>query len=83
MQTRWASIINPVIACPMAQVLILKDIELITGANSINHLLGRVQQGWFIVDIDGTATIYRSAPFNDRSLNLTSSAGVTISLGVF
>jgi hypothetical protein len=83
MQTKWASILNPIIASPLNNVSILKNIKLNNGATMINHLLGRNPQGWFIVDVDGPATIYRSQPFNDLILTLTSNAQVTVSIGVF
>lgn len=83
MQTNWASVINPVIDNPINQANILKNIVLINGVTVVNHLLGRMMQGWFVTDINGSATIYRSAPMNAQTLTLTSSAAVTINLGVF
>jgi hypothetical protein len=83
MQNRWASIINPLLSNPLNNSSLLKNIELQTGDNVINHLLGRTLQGWIIVDIQGVADIYRSMPLNDQTLTLNSSAAVTISLGVF
>jgi hypothetical protein len=56
---------------------------LINGTTIINHGLGKMQQGWFIVDINGAATIYRSQPLNDKTLILNSSAAVIVSIGVF
>lgn len=83
MENKWASILNPVLANPMTNMSILENIKLTTGTNVINHLLGQVQQGWVIIDIQGAATIYRNAPFNSTTLSLSSSADVTVSLGVF
>lgn len=80
---RWASQLNPVIANPMTSVSILEDVVLTTGVNIINHKLGRPQSGWFLTDIQGVATVYRSAPFTALTLTLTSSANVTCSIGVF
>jgi hypothetical protein len=81
--TQWRAILNPVIANPLNNVSILQDIQLKNGVTTINHLLGQQQQGWFLVDIQGAATIYRSAPFNSTTLTLTSNAAVTVSIGVF
>jgi len=81
--TKWSSVINPVLANPLNNVSILQNVVLKSGTNVINHLLGQVQQGWFLVDINGAATVYRSAPFNDKTLTLTSNAAVTVSIGVF
>lgn len=83
MLTKWSSILNPVIANPLNDVSILKNISLIVGETKIPHLLGRKQQGWFIVDINAAATIYRSKVFEDNFLYLTSNASVVVNLGIF
>lgn len=83
MLTKWASILNPLIELPMNQVSILKNISLANGQTKIPHLLGRKQQGWFLVDVNGAATIYRSQPLEGFFLYLTSNAAVTVSIGVF
>lgn len=83
-QTRWASILNPFIANPINSILILQGVQLNNGAPTvINHLLGQMQQGWFILDINNAATIYRSAPFNAKTLTLFSNASCTVNIGVF
>ena len=83
MQTQWASQINPILANPLNLGSLITGIQLKSGVNVINHGLGRPQQGWIIADQTAAASIYRSAPFNNLTLNLTSSAPVTISLMVF
>lgn len=83
MQTRWASQLNPILTNPMTNMSIIENVQLQSGVNVINTLLGRNQQGWVITDIQGPATIYRSASFNALTLTLTSSAAVTVSIGVF
>lgn len=82
-QDRWASILGPVISCVLSQGQQLSDIDLIVGANVINHKLGRKQIGWSLSDIDAPASIYRSQPLNDKTLTLTSDAVCTVSLWVF
>lgn len=79
----WAQTLNPLIASPLNSVQILKDVLLIAGKNVINHKLGHKMNGWFLVDLQGPIVPYRSAPFNDLTLTLTSSAVVTCSIGVF
>ena len=83
MQTSWASKLNPLIDNPPNQGIILNDIDLVAGNNTINHMLGRIPQGWYIVDINGAANVYRSKPLNKLTLTLNSSAPVTVSLEVF
>lgn len=81
--TIWKSQIDPFLANPTNNMSILNDVVLKTGVNVINHLLQKKQQGWIVTDIQGAATIYRSAPFNNLTLTLTASAPVTISLAVY
>ncbi len=81
--SRWKSILDPALANPLNSVFILENVALINGVTTINHKLGQKQRGWFIIDINGAATIYRSQPFNDKTLVLTSSAAVTVNIGVF
>jgi|SRR5271165_6923533 len=83
LQTAWAQQLNPVIQAPTAVPVLLKQIILTTGDNVINTRLGRLQQGWFIIDINAPVTIYRSAPFNSLTLTLNSSGNATINLAVF
>lgn len=83
MQSSWSTQINPLLANPSLKSLLIKDIALASGANVISHRLGRKPQGWRIVDINGAATIYRSANFNNLTLTLTSDASVTVAIEVF
>jgi len=83
MQNKWGSLLNPVLANPTTNMSILKNVALASGNTVINHLLGAVQQGWVVLDVDAAATIYRSAPLNDKTLTLHSSAACTVTLGVF
>ena len=79
----WASSLNPLLANPFNSVQIISKFSLVAGINIINHMLGRTLLGWFITDIDGIASIYRSAPFNALTLTLTVSAPVVVNLGVY
>lgn len=83
MQVRWASILNPIIANPVTNPRILTDIALIIGANTINHGLDQMMQGWMILDINASAIVYRSQPLNDKTITLTSNAVAKVTLGVF
>lgn len=83
MQTSWKTAIDPVLANPLMQGVYLSNVALMNGTTIINHLLSRTQQGWIIVDVNGAATIYRSMPFNDQTLVLTSNASVTVNLYVY
>lgn len=83
MQTKWAAILNPVLAQPVINNNFLQGIALSTGNNVINHKLGRVQQGWILTDIDGFAQVARNMPFNDKTLTLVSSGPCNVNLIVF
>lgn len=83
MQSKWSSQINPVLSNPIMNGSKLDNITLTTGVNVINHKLSKLMQGWFITDITGAVTVFRSQPFNDKTLVLTASGGCTISLWVF
>jgi hypothetical protein len=81
--TRWKSLVDPVLANPMTNPSILKNVSLVVGDNVVNHKLGRMQQGWMIVDVDAPATIYRSAALNSTTLTLNSDAACVVSIAVF
>lgn len=81
--SKWESILNNLLSNPTNDSLLLKNVSLGVGETVVNHLLGRPLQGWSIVDINGSANIYRSAPLNDKTLTLTSSAAVIVTLEVF
>lgn len=81
--SQWAATLNPIVNSPSSNLSVLKNVSLITGANTINHLLGRTMQGWFFVDINAAITYYRSKPLNDLTLTLTCSGPAIASIGVF
>ena len=86
LQTNWAIQLDPVIKLPTSQGLILKEVSLVTGTNSISHLLQRNLQGWYIVRQRAAATIYDTQDSNRLSnltLTLTSSAPVVVDIFVF
>lgn len=86
LQTSWAKEINPIITSPQNQSNILKSVPLITGANSVNHLLGRKLQGWKIVRQRAVASVYDTQdtnPFPALTLMLVSSANVICDIEVF
>lgn len=82
MQSAWASFLDPLINNPMSKGVAVQA-TLVSGANTINHLLSRKQQGWMITDLDAAVTVYRSQPFNDKTLTLTSSGAANIQLYVY
>lgn len=86
MQNQWASVLNPVLRVPLNSGFTLTNIQLVTGANSINHLLQRPLQGWFLVRQRGPASVYDAQDTNSTpgiTLNLVSSASVSVDIFVF
>lgn len=79
----WAQVLNPIMNAPLNNVQIISNYSFKTGTNIINHGLGRLMQGWFLIDPEGTGTVFRAAPLNASTLTLTSSADFTSSIGVF
>lgn len=82
-QTAWATQLNPLIAFAPTQGLLLKSIHLNNGVTVVDHKLGKVLQGWIVIDKDANANIYRSAALNNLTLTLTSDAATNVSLWVF
>lgn len=83
-QTKWSSIINPILALPILNGNQIDSIKLIANTPTpVNHLLGRMPQGWFLTDNTENAVIWRTQPFNQFSVILEASANTTISFWVF
>ncbi len=81
---KWASQLNPILANQLIQGNLLTGITLAaTTPLAINHLLQRMMVGWFIVDQNSSAIIWRTQPFNSINLTLESSANTTLNLWVF
>jgi hypothetical protein len=86
LQDNVARSVNPILANPLNSGLILSMVSLVSGANSINHTLGRDLIGWFIIRQRGPASIYDTQdtnPLPTYKLNLVSSAAVLVDLFVF
>lgn len=86
LQSKWKSILDPIAASPSANVSILKNVSLNTGLNTINHLLGRKLQGWRLVRLRASSTIFDQQDSNtmpELTLVLNASAPVVVDLEVF
>jgi hypothetical protein len=84
--TKWKSQLDPVVSNALLQGQLLPGIPLGDGTTVINHGLGRKLVGWFIVGVDGPATIYDKQASNQTpqlTLVLASNAAVTCNLWVF
>jgi hypothetical protein len=84
LQKQWTSQLNPLLAVILTQGSLLTGIKILRDVpNTFNTYLGRQMTGWFIVDQDSYASIYRTEPLNSQTLTLTSDENVTVSLWVF
>lgn len=86
MQTKWASILNPLLSNVSVQNGILKNVALGNGTTVVNHLLGRKLIGWRLIRIRSSAQIYDTQDSNltpEITLVLVSNAAVVVDLEVF
>lgn len=86
MQHNWAQDLNPIISNPLNSQLILKNVSLVAGLNTINHLLQKNLQGWNPTRVRSAVTIYDQQDTNPTpqlTLILFASAPAIIDLAVF
>ncbi len=74
--------LNRLLDIPFLDGTLLKDQALNSGANSVNHRLGRTPQGYLILKQSSAASIYGSA-YADKTMTLTASGAVTVDVWVF
>lgn len=82
-QTKWKSALDPITANPLIDGILLQNVLLTNGANTINHKLQRNPKGWILVDTTAAISLWRTLPFNNLSLNLFCNGDATVSLWVF
>jgi hypothetical protein len=83
MQRNWKSKLDPVFQGQFLNGKAINNITLKSGSTAIPHGLSGIQRGWVITDVNSPVTIYRSAPFDNKNLTLTSNAACVINLWVF
>lgn len=81
-QDAVAAILGPLSKNPYIDGLLVPNVVLVIGTNTVIHKLGRAPQGWVITDIDSASTIFK-VTMDSQSLVLDASADVTISLWVY
>jgi len=83
-QPKWASILNPVLSLPILGGNQIDSIVMTASTpKTINHLLQRLPQGWFLVDNMANANIWRTKSWTTTTITLESSADTTISIYVY
>ena len=86
-QDNIEKVLNPLARKEISDGLLIEDVAIVSGTmKSIDHGLGRKLRGWFAVRVSANAVIWDNQSTNlfpTRTLNLQSSANVTVSLWVF
>lgn len=81
-QSAISDAVNPITRKLLVDGIYLEDLALSSGANTVDHKLGRELRGWIVCRRSNAETIYDTA--SDRTtLSLTASGAVTVSLWVF
>lgn len=81
---KWASQLNPILAIPMLSGVAITDIGLSANVpRTINHLLQRNPQGWFLIDNTADTAVWRTKAFNNTTITLEASADTIISFWIF
>ena len=70
------------LTCPLLNGTLVRADLLASGGVNVNHGLGRVPQGWIVVDIGVSANVW-STGSNKKVLTLNTSADASVSLWVF
>lgn len=69
---------------PLIDARLLENVSLASGANVVNHRLGRRIRGYIVVRRSANVGIHDSdSSIPDRTINLTASGAVVVSLIVF
>jgi hypothetical protein len=75
--------LQPLVTSPLSDGLILENVSLAVGSNSVTHPLGRAVKGWTTMRVRAAATFYDtqdSNPTPDKTLQITASAAATVDL---
>ena len=87
LQDNIVSAIDSITATPFLGGVMLDGIVLYAGKlNEISHKLGKVPGGWFLLDKNAQADVWRDPPTNNNAsikLNLRTSADVTVRIWVY
>ena len=85
-QDRILEALNNVLALPIIDSDLIQGIAVVSGANTINHKLGRKLRGWIPTRNSASITLYDTQatnPLPDKTLQLVASGSATIDLMVF
>lgn len=85
MNTQWKSILDPVLSIPMLSGIQLKNINVVSGNNVINHRLQRNYQGYLVTGMRGAfVQLYDSiSQTPDLTLRLNSNGTAVLDLWIW
>jgi hypothetical protein len=87
LQTKWATLLNPLLSNPLSKGRVIRSVSLSTGDNTINHGLGRAPQGWLVIrQYNAYGGLYDKQDNNqypELTLVLNASADTSVDLLVY
>lgn len=81
-QQNLQNALNPILKSAIVAGLQIDNVALSTSPTDVDHKLGRLPQGWLLVDRSSDATVWATAK-NKSVLTLTASAATVVSLWVY
>lgn len=86
LQERLQEYLQPITKCPLIDGVLLTDLVLPAGTNTISHKLGRKLIGWIVVRNQANSVLWDGQNGNslpEKTLIISCSAPTTIDLWVF
>lgn len=83
MQVNWAQQLDPIIANPLLKGVQQFNIPLVTGVNTINHLLGRKYQGYLITGMHNAYAQIFDTPSQLPQFTLVLNASAPTSVDIY
>lgn len=81
---QWPATLNPVIANPLVNGQQINLIVLTANTpRDVSHSLGQLPKGWIVVNQDAAASVFKSQPFNAKTITLEANANVTVSIWIY
>jgi hypothetical protein len=84
--SKWKAALDPVLANLLINGQLLSSVTLQNGTTAVNHKLGRLPQGWFVVSPQGpSGNVYQASqqPNPTLTLSLVNNAVLITDLWVF
>lgn len=86
LQENVSSVLDQLTSSPLADSVLIENIDVSASGIDVPHGLQRVPRGWYVVRRNNTVPVYDDPAgqrFPDKTLSLVSAGPVTVSLIVF